>query len=79
MSRQDGAIELNNEVLTVSEAAAYLRISRVTAWRWCQKGTIPAVRVGGRWRIRRDDLLSLLEPSRPETLAPKDIPADTRD
>jgi excisionase family DNA binding protein len=36
-----------------------LRISRVTAWRWCQEGIIPAFRIGRSWRIRRDDLLEL--------------------
>jgi excisionase family DNA binding protein len=50
---------LQNELLTVREVAAYLRISRVTAWRWCQQGVIPAFRIGRSWRIRRDDLLEL--------------------
>jgi excisionase family DNA binding protein len=50
---------LQNELLTVREVAAYLRISRVTAWRWCQDGIIPAFRIGRSWRIRRDDLLEL--------------------
>jgi excisionase family DNA binding protein len=50
---------LQNELLTVREVAAYLRVSRVTAWRWCQQGVIPAFRIGRSWRIRRDDLLEL--------------------
>lgn len=52
---------LQNELLTVKEVAAYLRVSRVTAWRWCQQGTIPAFRIGHSWRIRRDELLKLEE------------------
>ena len=48
-----------NELLTVKEVAAYLRVSRVTAWRWCQQGIIPAFQIGRSWRIRRDDLLEL--------------------
>lgn len=51
----------DNELLTVKEVAAYLRVSRVTVWRWCQQGIIPASRLGRNWRIRRDDLLGLLE------------------
>ena len=54
---------LQNEVLTVKEVATYLRVSRVTVWRWCQRGTIPAFRVGHNWRIRREDLLGLSEKS----------------
>jgi excisionase family DNA binding protein len=52
---------MENELLTVKEVAAYLRISRVTAWRWCQEGIIPAFRIGRSWRIRRDELLKLQE------------------
>ena len=50
-----------NELLTVKEVATFLRVSRVTVWRWCQRGIIPASRLGRNWRIRRDDLLGLLE------------------
>jgi excisionase family DNA binding protein len=52
-------------VLTVKEVAVYLRVSRVTVWRWCQRGTLPALRVGRNWRIHRDDLLNILERSPP--------------
>jgi excisionase family DNA binding protein len=61
MSIQNHGDILQNEVLTVREVAAYLRVSRVTVWRWCRQGTIPASRVGRNWRIRREDLLRLLE------------------
>jgi excisionase family DNA binding protein len=63
---------LENEVLTVKEVAVYLRVSRVTVWRWCQRGTLPAVQVGRNWRIHRDDLLNLLERSPPLNSAPFD-------
>ena len=52
---------MGNELLTVREVADYLRVSRVTAWRWCQQGVIPAFRIGRTWRIRRDDLLGLAD------------------
>lgn len=48
------------EVLTVNEVAHYLRVSRVTVWRWCKQGTIPAFQLGHNWRIRREDLMSCL-------------------
>ena len=54
-----------NELLTVKEVAAYLRVDRVTVWRWCKQGTIPASQIGHHWRIRRDDLLHLLENRQP--------------
>ncbi|GAB4531023.1 MAG: hypothetical protein Kow0063_09810 [Anaerolineae bacterium] len=59
MVTQGNGRTLQNELLTVREVAEYLRVSRVTAWRWCQQGIIPAFRIGRNWRIRRDDLLDL--------------------
>ena len=58
-----------NELLTVKEVAVYLRVNRVTVLRWCQKGIIPASRVGRHWRIRRNDLWLLLELTQASSLA----------
>ena len=58
-----------NELLTVKEVATYLRVGRVTVWRWCKDGTIPAYRVGRNWRIPRDDFFELLETPHPPELA----------
>ena len=56
-----------NELLTVAEVADYLRVSRVTVWRWCQQEVIPALQIGRNWRIHRADLLRLLDrPPPPE-------------
>ena len=38
-------------LLTVAEAAAYLRVSRATLWRWCQEGRVPGCKIGHEWRI----------------------------
>lgn len=51
----------HNDLMTVREVADYFRVSRVTVWRWCQEGVIPAFRVGRTWRIRYGDLLDLEE------------------
>jgi excisionase family DNA binding protein len=59
-----------NELLTVKEVAGYLRVSRVTVWRWCQQGVIPAFRIGRNWRIRRDDLLNMEDCPKTERAPP---------
>jgi excisionase family DNA binding protein len=59
MSNQDQELIYEEALMTVKEVAAYLKVSRVTAWRWCQRGIVPAFRIGGTWRIRRTDLLNL--------------------
>lgn len=61
MTTQNTHQSFQNEILTVREAAKYLRVSRVTIWRWCKLGVIPASQVGRSWRIRRDDLIQVLD------------------
>lgn len=77
MSTHPAGAILKNEVLTVNEVATYLRVSRVTVWRWCQRGIVPAFQVGRNWRIRRKDLLTLLETTQPPTNFDHDPPAPT--
>ena len=45
-----------DELLTIAEVAAYLKLSRRTAWRWCKSGRLPAIKIGHQWRIARSDL-----------------------
>ena len=59
MPTQTNGKILPHDLLTVKEVAEYLRVTPVTAWRWCQQGVIPAFRIGRTWRIRREDLLDL--------------------
>ena len=73
--------ESSSDLLTVSEAAAELRVSQPTIRRWIAALRLPAVRIGGRAiRIHRTDLRRLEEPThvrRPmtmEELAPYILP-----
>jgi excisionase family DNA binding protein len=60
-------------VLTVAEAAAYLRVSRATMWRWCQAQRVPATKIGHEWRIDADGLRVLVtrRPAEPAPQAPE--------
>ena len=56
----------NHELLTTEEAAAYLRVSQYTVWRWCTEGRLPAFQIGREWRIsktRLDEKIEELEAS----------------
>ena len=44
------------ELLTLGELAARLRVSTRTAYRLVYDGAVPAVKVGGQWRILRAEL-----------------------
>lgn len=57
-----------DELLTVAEAAALLKVSQVTLRRWIKQGRLVACRVGPRAvRIRRSDLERAITPAYRET------------
>ena len=57
------------EWLTVTEAAAYLRVHRTTIYAYCDRGLLPfyELRGGGGRRFRPEDLDALLEPGNPKS------------
>ena len=57
--------ESNNRVLTVREAAAYLRLGLNTTYEAIRRGELPAVRVGRRLLVPRAALERLLAESMP--------------
>ena len=48
-------------VMTVRCVADLLGVHRRTVNKWILHGEMPATRVGGAWRITRDDLLEWLQ------------------
>jgi excisionase family DNA binding protein len=58
------------ELLGTEEVAEYLGVGQVTVYRWCREGSLPCLKIGRRWRIRRDALAEFVRKSeRSETLA----------
>lgn len=49
-----------DDLLTIAEAAEYLRLSKRTTWRWCRSGRLPAFKIGHQWRIAKADLQELI-------------------
>ena len=49
------------KLLTLSEAASILKISKRTLHRMIQTGQIPALKVGGQWRILESRLEELVQ------------------
>ncbi|MFT6072965.1 MAG: excisionase family DNA binding protein [Dasania sp.] len=43
----------NDEILTISELCAYLKLAEKTAYRLVSEGKIPGFKVGGSWRFRK--------------------------
>ena len=46
----------SHNLLTVKETAEYLRIPLPTVYYLVQRGQIPAIQIGGRWRIKKSSL-----------------------
>lgn len=67
---------ITHNLLTVKETAAYLRIPLPTVYYLIQRGQIPALQIGGRWRIKRatldKDILKQDEPGQATVLVVDD-------
>jgi excisionase family DNA binding protein len=66
----------NHNLMTVKETAEYLRIPVPTVYYLVQRGQLPAVQIGGRWRVKRDaidrDVLHAEEQGQPTVLVVDD-------
>jgi PTS system nitrogen regulatory IIA component len=49
---------LSDDILTIEEVAAYLRVSERTVYDWAQKGEIPAGKFGTVWRFKKGEIES---------------------
>ena len=49
------------DVLTPEEAADYLRVDRETIYRRLRAGQLPGNKVGGQWRLLRQELIQFLK------------------
>jgi excisionase family DNA binding protein len=53
-------VNASNEIWTVNEVAEYLRMNPMTIYRLAQQGRIPASKVLGCWRFKRQEIESWL-------------------
>ena len=71
----------NDEYLTVNEIAEHLKLNPQTLRNWIDQGSLPAVRIGRRVRIRRADLDRILAQGTTVSVQPapsSDASADAR-
>lgn len=57
-------MHINNkedEIMTVTEVAEYLKISEVTTYKLVQDGKMPAFKIGRHWRVKKSDLSEFIE------------------
>jgi excisionase family DNA binding protein len=66
LSRSDGAqisepMDLADEVSTVAEVAAILKLNQQTVRNWIEDGALPALRIGRRVGVKRAVLEDILD------------------
>jgi excisionase family DNA binding protein len=65
----DESFAQGKDLLDVEDVAWYLGVGGATVWRWCRDGSLPCLKIGKSWRIRRAALEQFLSQSeRPVTL-----------
>jgi excisionase family DNA binding protein len=47
---------MNDGLMTAPEVAKYLKVELRTVYRYLKDGQLPAIRMGGRWRFRKEDI-----------------------
>ncbi|WP_325893707.1 helix-turn-helix transcriptional regulator [Grimontia sp. NTOU-MAR1] len=53
---------MNDQILTLKEVVAYLKLAEKTAYRLASEGKLPGFKVGGgSWRFKREDLEAWIE------------------
>ena len=50
-----------DQILTLKEVAAYLKLAEKTAYKLAAEGKLPGFKVGGSWRFKREDIESWIE------------------
>ncbi len=52
---------MENQVLTIKQVAEYLQVTEKTIYTLVQEGNIPAFKVRGQWRFKREDIERWIE------------------
>lgn len=47
---------MNGDLMTAPELAKYLKVELRTVYLYIKDGQLPAIRMGGRWRFRKEDI-----------------------
>ncbi|MEK6727073.1 MAG: helix-turn-helix domain-containing protein [Candidatus Omnitrophota bacterium] len=52
---------INNELMTLEDLAEYLKVTRRTIYDWLKHNKIPALKLVGQWRFKKDRIDEWLE------------------
>ena len=49
------------DLMTIEDVAAYLKVKKRTIYGWVKKGKIPAIKTVGQWRFKKEKIDAWLE------------------
>jgi len=52
---------INGGLMTIEDLARYLKVTRRTIYEWLKHNKIPALKLVGQWRFRKDKIDAWLE------------------
>ena len=52
---------MTDQILTLKEVAAYLKLAEKTAYKLAAEGKLPGFKVGGSWRFKAEDIERWIE------------------
>tara|TARA_R110002072_G_scaffold226343_3_gene383331 strand:+ start:243 stop:422 length:180 start_codon:yes stop_codon:yes gene_type:complete len=52
---------MTDQILTLKEVAAYLKLAEKTAYKLAAEGKLPGFKVGGSWRFKSEDIDKWIE------------------
>lgn len=52
---------MTDQILTLKEVAAYLKLAEKTAYKLAAEGKLPGFKVGGSWRFKESDIEAWIE------------------
>ena len=59
--KKNGARSSKESIMTLREVAQYLGLHVMTVYKLTREGRVPAAKIGGQWRFKRDVLDEWLE------------------
>ncbi|MBI4972788.1 MAG: helix-turn-helix domain-containing protein, partial [Candidatus Omnitrophica bacterium] len=52
---------LNSGLMTIEDLSSYLRVTRRTIYEWLKNNKIPAIKLVGQWRFKKERIDAWLE------------------
>ena len=60
---------MNDDIMTIVDIAAYLKINEKTAYRLVSENKIPGFKVGGSWRFNRAEIIEWAQAKNKESVS----------